>query len=159
MPNPIDNRFSHLIRPSDAEPYHIRKVAVDCSRKIVNRTNIGCAYNDRTGDLYFYLPHDIRCGLPVSLPIWDGRRIRRPSPSDIDDIVRAIGMARLPVAEKNKIEAANQQKEEWRETEAMESRLAERRPEALSRAEHLLKKKQMGKHFRGGAVVNGLKGA
>ena len=65
----------------------------------------------------------------------------------------------MPAEEKDKIAAANEQQAEWKAQEETNTMLAERRPDALSRAEHLRVKRQMGKHFRKGVVVDGLKGA
>lgn len=159
MPIPVDNRFPNLLRPSDIPNRDVRVIAVNAARSIVNRTNIGCLYDVEEGEFYFYLPHDIRCGLAIHFPIQDGGRLIRPTPSDIDDIVRLIGMSRASAAEKDKIAAQNAQKEEWKNQDQMNNHLAERRPDALQRAEYFRVQRQMGKYFHKGAVVDGLKGA
>lgn len=158
MAIPVDSRFPNLIRVSDT-PDHVRRIAAPVARQVCNRANVAALYNTDTGGLYFHLHDDIRRGLPIQCPIEDDGHLNRPTPSDIDDMVKLIGMGRMPAAEKDRISDANKRAEDSRAQKDIETSLAERRPDALSRAEHLRVKRQMGKHFRKGVVVDGLKGA
>lgn len=124
---PLDGRALPHISAPDA-----KKIRGWASR-IASRTGLKAFYNARLGNVLFSLT-DEPFGGPITVPVFKNHQIRTVSETEIDDMVRMAGMARMSRAQKDKILAHNKQLESWEKEDKTNALLAERRPDAISYA-------------------------
>jgi len=113
---------------------HEEREAVRIGRAVQRRTGLHPFLNLQTGGIFFSLT-DTPEGGPIEAPFKRrGKPASRYSDSDIDDMCLAIGMARQSRKDKDRIAARNAQFEEWRRQERLDKDAADRRPDTLSYA-------------------------
>lgn len=132
---PLDGRALPHIAPVDAK--YIRAWAT----KIASRTGLHAFYNAGLGNVLFALSNE-PFGGPITVPVFANRQVRKVSDTEIDDMVRMAGMARLKREAKDRIMAHNKQLEEWEKNDKTNALLAERRPDAISYAGFLDRKRR-----------------
>lgn len=95
---------------------------------VASRTGTRAFYNARDNSVLFVYGAE-PCGGPLALPA-----AGRYADHDVDEVVRIIQMGKVGRRAKARVAARNAQLEGWERERAMDSHLAERRPDALSYA-------------------------
>lgn len=150
------NRYTFL---HDIELQPAYSVWRDMVRDIHARTGCKAVFNARNKNVCFHAtdnPGDMVYGLAGFRP--DGQPWRREQ-HEIDDVVRKVMQARQDVKHREFRLQKLRQLEKWKEQEEKDrdkERFVENAKEKLDRVR---KFRGMGGHFKGGAVVDGLKGA
>lgn len=160
----IDNRFPNICSLSSGDLPGLDAARAREARllgeAIHRRTGRYVAYNRDTGGLYVYLKAaEVDTGIHEFAFKERDRRGFRIQWSDLDDVCRFLNRGKMPRALKDRLEREAKEREK-REQEQRRGKFCD----GMAReSEDLIKRNRarrgMGKHYRGSAVVSGLKGA
>lgn len=160
----LDNRFPNMVSLSSTDLPGLDAARAREARaladEIQRRTGRYVAFNRDTGGLYVYLKaSEIDTGIiEFAYAKRDGRGFRLER-KDLDDACRFINRGKMPRALKDRIERENKEAEK-REAEQRRGRFCDG---AARESERIIlrsrDRRAMGKHFKGSALVDGLKGA
>lgn len=131
-------------------PKHGRNTE-DAIRTICRRCDCNAVYDVRKEQAFFYVGEDMQWGI-CACPIggsWDNARV--------DAQVRFILTSRKPEAMKDRELAMAEQEREDRRQREMAKIEDDRRPELIADTKRAMERRQMGRHYKGRASVQGSK--
>lgn len=133
-----DNRYPHMYPVESGLPGvdpGVARAVRRTAREIGSRTGLRAFYNRKLQNV-LYTYHSEPSGGPIAL------EVRGYSGAEIDVVVEYAQSGKIPPREKERIAARNRQLEKWAREDQTESHLAERRPDALSYAGFLDRKRR-----------------
>jgi hypothetical protein len=119
-----------------------RREAQRIAKRLHDNTGLSCAFNVRTGDLFFYYrsPH----GGPFAMPYYDSvtKSCRRYTDAEIGDYIKLAKYGQMSVQEKEAIAERNKKIEKDNERKFIEKHTEERAPSVKDYAGFLSKKRR-----------------
>lgn len=140
----FDNRYPWLYRIAQAPMLSAaqKKDAQRIAKRIGDSTGLSCAFNSRTGDLFFYYgsPH----GGPFAVPFYDRveRSCRRYSEEELGDYIHVAKLGQLERGKKDRIRELNEQEEAYRNRKWQEQDTMDRAPSIRDHAAFLSRKRR-----------------
>lgn len=157
---PIDARYPHIVRITPDIPgadWRVLRSLRAAERGVMNRAGLFAAWDDHRGDVIFYPAKDGPSGVHWHIRVRYGPVMKPIEAHDIDECVRVLLKNRRPWRALAKImddQYARQQSEGQAKTDRM---LDGKRKDAEDFLAHRRNRRGMGKHFKGGAIVDGFK--
>lgn len=139
-----DNRYPHC-HPIDGplpslSPEHAWSARL-VGKAVALRTGTNCFYVSTTGKLLWVYGNE-PAGGPLQVPFRTKDGIVNYTAGVIDDMVEWVQRGKVSAREKQRVALSNQKSQEHDNAEARGRFLADRRPEALKRAEYLDRKRR-----------------
>lgn len=140
----FDNRYPHLYRIGQAPGLSAseKRTAESYAKRIGDSTGLSCAYNAKTGALFFYYrsPH----GGPFAMPFKDLETglVTKYDDHEVGDYIIVAKLGQLTPEEKEEIAERNRKHQSYQRRVAVEKHTEERAPDMLDYASFRDKKRR-----------------
>lgn len=143
----MDSRFPWMIPVDRASSDRLPRNGARVVREVCRRVPCNAAFNTRCNGVMFYLSEDMAVGVhqEPAHALRDGVQ---------DRLVKKICSGRASRREKQRLADRAEADRKYAQQKEMESKSDIIRSEAESRLAYRDKKRDMGKHFKGSALVN-----
>lgn len=157
---PIDPRFPHIVRITPEIPgadWRVLRSLREAERGVMNRAGLFAAWDDHRGDIIFYPPNVGPEGLHWHIRVRYGPVMKPIETHDIDECVRVLLRNRRPWRATEKIMEDQYAKQAADGRARTDKMLDSKRKDSEDFLAHRRNRRGMGKHFKGGAIVDGFK--